>query len=98
MFGVTVDRAQQRVDVDERALVGSGQQIYTLTQCAQMVTQDRFQLTGVPEGELPQQRSDRRGCIHTLEEQFHAAGAHDVEVIDAVRAGAHAGDQGGQFR
>ena len=90
LFGVPVDRAQQRIDVDEHLLVGAGQQIDPLAQRDQVLAQHRLQLAGVTEGELPQQRSDRRGCIHAAEERLHAAGAHHVEVVDAVRAGAHA--------
>ena len=33
LFGVSVDRAQQRIDVDEGAHVGAGQQIDPPTQC-----------------------------------------------------------------
>jgi hypothetical protein len=55
-------------------------------------------LAGVSEGELPQQRSDRGGGVHAVEERFHAAAADHVDVIDAVRAHNHARDQGGQLR
>lgn len=54
MFGVTIDQAQQGVDVDARALVGSGQQVHSLAQAGQMMAQDGFELTGMSEGELPQ--------------------------------------------
>ena len=63
-----------------------------------MMTQDRFQLASVSESELPQQSTNSRGCVHIAEECFHAAGTHQVEVIDAVRAHAHAGDERGQLR
>ena len=37
LFGMPVDRAQQRIDVDEHSLVGAGQQIDAITQCGQVV-------------------------------------------------------------
>ena len=46
----------------------------------------------MPEGERPQECSDGRGCIHTTEEGLHPARTHYVEIIDAVHAGTHAGD------
>ena len=78
--------------------IGAGQQLDALTQGDQVLAQDRFQLAGVSEGELPQQGSDRRGRVHATEEGLHATGAHHVEVVDAVGAGAHAGDHRGQLR
>ncbi len=52
----------------------------------------------MPEGELPQQGSDRRRGVHPIEECLHPTAAHHVDVIDAVRPGAHARDQRGQLR
>ena len=63
-----------------------------------VVTQHRLQLAGVAETELPQQGSDRRGRVHAAEQGLHATRAHDVEIVDAVRARAHSRDQRGQFR
>ncbi len=40
----------------------------------------------MPEGELPQQRSYRRRCVHAVEQCLRAAAADDVDVADAVRA------------
>jgi hypothetical protein len=51
-----------------------------------MLAQHRFESTGVTEGELPQQCSHCRGCVHATEHGLHAARAQHVEVIDAVRA------------
>jgi hypothetical protein len=98
LFGVTVDRAQQRIDVDEGADIGAGQQLDAITQSGQVVAQHRFQLAGVAETELPQQGSDRRGRVHAPEQGLHPTRAHDVEIVDAVRARAHSRDQRGQFR
>jgi hypothetical protein len=58
LLGVTVDRAQQRIDVDEHLLGGRGQQIDPPAQRHQMLAQYRFQLAGMPKGELPQKSSD----------------------------------------
>jgi hypothetical protein len=52
LFGVPVDRAQQRVDVDERLLVDPGQHIGACGQGAQVLAQHRLQLAGVAEAEL----------------------------------------------
>jgi IS5 family transposase len=60
---VSVDRAQQRVDVEESTHVAAGQQANATTQSGQVVAQHRHRLAGMPETELPQQRSDRRGQI-----------------------------------
>ncbi len=93
-----VDRAQQRIDVDEHLLVGAGQQIDPPAQRHQMLAQHRLELAGVTEGELPQQRSDRRRCVHAVEQRLHPAAAQHVDVVDAVRTRTHARDQGGQLR
>ena len=77
---------------------GAGQQIHSFAQAGQMLGQHRVELAGVTEGELPQQGSHGGGGIHPVEEGFHAAGADQVDIVDVVRAGAHARDQGGQFR
>ena len=68
---------------------------HSATRCC---AQDRFELAGMPEGELAQQGSDRRRRVHTVEQGLHPTAAHDVDIVDAVRARAHAGDQRGQFR
>ncbi len=52
--------------------------------------QHRLQLAGVPEGELPQQGADRRGRVHPIEQCGHPAGTHHVDIVDTVRARAHA--------
>ena len=78
--------------------IGAGQQIDPPAQRDQVLAQHRLQLAGVTEGELPQQRSHRRGCVHPVEQRLHPAAAHHVDVIDAVRARTHPRDQGGQFR
>jgi hypothetical protein len=51
--------------------------------------QHRLELAGVSEGELPQQLSDNRVCIHTAKQCLHPATADHVDVIDAVRTRAH---------
>jgi len=40
LFGVPVDRAQQRVDVDKHLLLGAGQQLDVLTQSHQVLAQN----------------------------------------------------------
>jgi hypothetical protein len=53
--------------------------------------QHRLELAGVSEGELPQQLSDNRVCIHTAKQCLHPATADHVDVIDAVRTRAYPG-------
>jgi hypothetical protein len=45
----------------------------------------------MPEGELSQQSSDGRGCVHAAEKGLHPSGTHQVEVINAVCTDTHAG-------
>lgn len=52
MFAVPIDRTQQRVDVDERALGESGQNLDTICEFNNVVTQHRFELSIVPKGQL----------------------------------------------
>jgi hypothetical protein len=52
----------------------------------------------MPETELPQQGSDRRGRVYAVEQSLHAARTHHVDIVDAVRADAHPPDQGRQLR
>ncbi|BBY57216.1 hypothetical protein MSAR_03520 [Mycolicibacterium sarraceniae] len=98
LLGVSIHRVQQGVDVDEGPLIGPRQQWHPLTQSPQVFTQDRFELPCMTEGELPQQGSHRRGCIHIPEQGLHPTGTHNIEVVDTVRASAHPGDQRGQLR
>ena len=60
-------------DVDKDLRISAGEQIDPLAQRDQVLAEHRFELAGVTEGELTQQRSDRRGCIHPVEERLHSA-------------------------
>ena len=88
-------RSSESMSMNTR--IGAGEQIAPLTRSAQMLSEHSVELTGVPEGELPQQGSDGRGRAHPVEEGLHPAAAHDLEVIDAVRAGRHVRDHRGQL-
>lgn len=66
--------AQQRVDTDERANLRAGRQIGAIGQRDQMFTHRRFQPLGVTEGELPQQSSFCRRCVHIVEQGLRKAG------------------------
>jgi site-specific DNA recombinase len=48
-------------------------------------------------GELPQELPHRRRRVHPAEQAAHPAGADHVQVIDAVRAARHPGDDRGQL-
>ncbi len=47
----------------------------------------------MPEGEQAQERPQRRGRPHIVEQAAHAAVAQQVHVVDAVRARDHPADQ-----
>jgi hypothetical protein len=92
LLGVPVHRAQQRIDVDEHLLVDPDQQLGAFGQGAHVIAQHRLQLAGVPEAELPQQRPERGGRVDPVAQDRRPARAQHVQVVDAVRAGAHPGD------
>ena len=52
-------RSSESMSMNTR--IGAGEQIAPLTRSAQMLSEHSVELTGVPEGELPQQGSDGRG-------------------------------------
>jgi len=97
LLGVPVDRAQQRVDVDERLLGQPDQHRGAPGQRHQVLAQHRFQLAGVAEAELPQQRPQGGGRVDIVEQDRYPCGAQHVQVVDAVRAGAHSGDHAQQL-
>lgn len=82
LFGVSVDRAQQRIDVEEHLGIGSGQRIHPPAQAGEVFPQYRFQLAGMAEGELSQQCSLCRGRVGAAEEGLHSTRAHDVDIGD----------------
>jgi hypothetical protein len=61
------------------------------------VTGGGLQLPYVPVGEGAQERTDRRWGVHRGEQRPHPAVPGDVEVVNAVRAGEHPGDDRGDF-
>jgi hypothetical protein len=75
---VPVDRAQQRVDVDEHLVFDSGQHRGTPDQGGQMFAQHRLQLAGVPEAELAQQRAQRGRRVDPVEQDRHPTGAQHI--------------------
>jgi hypothetical protein len=64
-FLVAVDRAHQRVDVDEDTFVCPGQQRYPGRQRHRMRASHRGELVGVPEGELAQEAPQLGGLPRT---------------------------------
>ncbi len=93
-----VHRTQQRVDIDEGALVDAGQHRGSLGQRDQQPTQHRPQLTDMAVGELPQEDPQRGARVDPAEELLHATRADHVQVIDTVRPGRHPSDDRGQLR
>ena len=94
---MTVDRAQQRIDVHERLRADPVQHRRPLREGQQVASLHTGELAGVAEGELPQQDPRCRRGLHTREDLPHPAGAGNVQVVDAVRAGDHSGDDRGQL-
>jgi hypothetical protein len=97
LLGVAVDRAQQRVDVDQRPLLDPRQQTTLAHQTDQVRPRDRGQLAGVAVGELPQKLTQRRRRVDLPEQPRHPTGADHVQIIDTVRARGHPGDDRGQL-
>ena len=62
-----------------------------------MLAGHRGELVGMPEGELAQHDSQRRGRVHLVEQPGRAAGAQHVHIVDAVRPAHHARDDRGQL-
>ena len=97
LLGVPEHRAQQRIDIDQRPLLQAGQQIAVLPEVDQVRAQHRPELHRMAVGELAQELPQRRGRIHAAEQAFHATGADRVQIVDAVRAARHPGDDRGQL-
>ena len=57
-----------------------------------MSPQHRGQLQGMAVGELAQQLAERGRGIHAAEQPAHPTAADQVQIVDAVRAGRHPGD------
>jgi hypothetical protein len=86
---LAIHPAQQRVHVDERDRTRTGQQRRTSCELDQELAGDGLELTDVAMAEHAQERSQRRGRIHTAEQLWHATVAHYVQIIDAVGPGEH---------
>ena len=95
LLGCAEHRLDRVVDVQHHHPVGPGQQIPGTTSASPISGPggDRVELADVPEGEPAQERPQRRGCAHVVEDLVHAAVAQQVHVVDAVRAGQHPGHQ-----
>jgi len=52
----------------------------------------------MPEGEAAQERPQRRGCFHPRQHIGHRTLPQHRKVVDAVGAGEHPGDHGGDLR
>jgi hypothetical protein len=59
---------------------------------------DGFECGGVADFDAAQERPDGGGGSHVVEEAVHRAVAQDAEVVDAVGAGGHVGDDGEDCR
>ena len=62
-----------------------------------MLAQHGLKLTGMAEGELPQQRPQGGRRVHPVEQCGHPTGAQRVQIVDAVRTNAHPGDHAQQL-
>jgi hypothetical protein len=97
LFGVAIDRTQQRINVDERPRIRAGQDRGPRGQSDQVRPGRRGELFGVTEGELPQQDPQGRGGIDPVEQRGHPTAADHFQVIDAVCPSGHPGDDTRQF-
>jgi hypothetical protein len=97
LLGLAIHPPQQRVHVDEGERVRAGQQRRARGQLDQQVPAGGLQLAHMPEGERAQERTRRGRCVHPVEQATHAAVAQQVQVVDAVRAGGHAGHDRGDL-
>jgi len=93
-----VDLDDGVVDVDQHKVVLAGaHQRCLVGEPGQEPRGDRVEPPDVTEGELPQERSQRRGRVRLREHPAHAAVPQQRHVVDAVRAGDHPCDQRGDL-
>jgi Recombinase zinc beta ribbon domain len=71
LFGLPVDRPQQRIDIHKRPGLEAGQQPGPLDQGNQVPPRDRRQLQAVAMGELPRELAQRRRRVHPAEQPRH---------------------------
>jgi hypothetical protein len=81
------------VEIDERDPVGAGQDRARPDEPGQEPGGDRVELADVPDGDAPQERSQRGRRPDLVEQPAHPAMPQQIYVIDGVRAGDHPGDQ-----
>jgi hypothetical protein len=93
LLGVAVHLAVGGVQVDEHHLLGAGQQVDPLCELDQALAEHRIQLLHVPVGERPQERAQRRGSPHLVEQQAVPRVPQPVDVLDRVRSGDHPSQQ-----
>ncbi|WP_143548958.1 hypothetical protein [Rhodococcus sp. ACS1] len=95
LFAVAVDFDDRIVDIDQDSPgVDAGDQRGLRGEVAQESRGDGVELPDVPEGELAEERSQRRWCVGAVEYRSHCPVPQDRQVGDAVGAGDHPADQG----
>lgn len=94
--GVAVHLPQGVVHVQIDDLVAAGQQRTRPGQPRQLPGGDRVELPDMAESERAQERPERRGRPQTLNSRSIAP-CRNVQILDQVGAGHHAGDQPGTF-
>jgi hypothetical protein len=92
LLAVPEHRTQQRVNVDHRPRLDPGQQTGDRHQVDQVSAQHRRQLQRVAVGELAQELPECRGRVHTGEQSLHPTRTDHVQVVDAVGATRHPGN------
>lgn len=97
LFLVAVDFGDGVIDVD--VLAGAvGRQRSLFAQAAQDPGGDGIELSDVTEGETAQERAQRRWRVSVREDFAGAAVFEQGHVIDRIRTGDHASNQGTDFR
>ena len=96
---MSVDLHDRVVDIDHHrpGVRLMTEQSGVFGQCAHEPRGDRIGLADVAEGELPQERSQRRRGVRAVEECAHRPVAQQGHVVDAIRACGHPGHERGQF-
>ena len=93
---VPVNLPDRVINIDERDPIRpatTGEQLgYPPDERGQQTGIHRVQLLDVPMGERAQERAQRRGGPHPVEQPAHPPVAQQVQVVDRIRAGQHPAD------
>jgi hypothetical protein len=98
LLGIAVHFDDGVVQIDAYWTVDPVHQRRVLGQPGQQAAGHGVELADMTEGELPQERPQRRGRIRAIEHGAHRAVPQQSHVINAVGPGDHARDQAAHLR